>query len=186
MFKPLITIALIGIALMNYGNAIWIEAKAELAEFLIAKAWADTLDTGENHKPWNWADTWPVARIHHPASNTDLYVLEGAEGSSLAFAPAHQQGTALPGEGASIVGGHRDTHFEFLRDAQLKDELLIQGIDGYWKKYEISATEVRDSEKQVLLIDQDSRDLYLITCYPFEAVLPGGPLRYLVTASPTF
>lgn len=171
---------------MNYGNAIWIEAKAELAEFLIAKAWADTLDTGENHKPWNWADTWPVARIHHPASNTDLYVLEGAEGSSLAFAPAHQQGTALPGEGASIVGGHRDTHFEFLRDAQLKDELLIQGIDGYWKKYEISATEVRDSEKQVLLIDQDSRDLYLITCYPFEAVLPGGPLRYLVTASPTF
>lgn len=169
---------------MNYGSALWIEAKARLAQLLIEQAWEQTLTTGQRQKPWNWADTSPVARIYHPATDTDLYVLEGAEGNSLAFGPGHHQATARPGEGTSIIGGHRDTHFSFLREALLKDELLIQRMDGEWLQYEISDMEVRDSNKQLLVVDRDSHNLYLITCYPFEAIVPGGPLRYMVVAKP--
>lgn len=185
MAKTILGSLLILVLVMNYGNAIWIEAKAGLAQVLIANAWANTLHTGNIQKPWRWADTWPVARVRHPATNTDLYILEGSTGNALAFGPGHNPNSDLPGEGPSIIGGHRDTHFEFLKDAQLKDELLIQGMDGIWLTYQITDMEVRDSEKQLLMVDQDSDKLYLITCYPFDALLPGGPLRYLVIASPT-
>lgn len=169
---------------MNYGSALWIEAKARLAQVLIEQAWEQTLATGETHKPWSWADTWPVARIYHPPTNTDLYVLEGAEGNSLAFGPGHHQATALPGEGASIIGGHRDTHFKFLREAMLRDELLIQGLNGEWQQYEITNTEIRHSEQEPLFMNENSDTLYLVTCYPFDALVPSGPLRYLVIAKP--
>lgn len=188
MLKKLAVAALIAIALLNYSNVIRIEAKARLAQILIQDAWAETLSTGEIQKPWHWADTWPVARLRFPnhedgrENNIDLYVLEGAEGNSLAFGPGHHQGTELPGYGASIIGGHRDTHFEFLREAQLRDEFQLQRMDGTWKSYRIEQIEVRNSETQPLLIDQDSDALYLITCYPFDALIPGGPMRYLVVA----
>jgi len=169
---------------MNYGNAIWIEAKARLAQVLIEQAWQQTLETGETKKPWNWADTYPIARLHHPATGTDLYVLEGSEGNSLAFGPGHNQSTATPGQGASIIGGHRDTHFSFLREVLLKDELLLQGIDGNWQKYQIDTKEIRHSKKEPLVIDKSSDDLYLITCYPFDSLIPEGPLRYVVVATP--
>lgn len=183
--KKLITLLLIITATLNYGNALWIGAKAELAQVLIEDAWEKTLESGTDHKPWSWSDTWPVARIHHPASGTDLYILAGIEGNSLAFGPGHHQETALPGEGASLIGGHRDTHFSFLKEAQLKDELLIQGKDGRWRPYEITTAAIKDSEKEPLFIDENSNMLYLVTCYPFDALKAGGPLRYLVTATPT-
>lgn len=191
MLKKLAVCALVTITIANYSSAICIEAKARLAQILIQEAWAETLATGEAQKPWSWADTWPVARLrftNHEGqieSDIDLYILEGAEGNSLAFGPGHHQGTDLPGYGASIVGGHRDTHFEFLKEAQLRDELQVQRMDGQWKIYEIQTMEVRNSETEPLLIDQDSDALYLVTCYPFDAIIPGGPLRYLVVAKST-
>lgn len=194
MAKTSLGLFLALVLIMNYGNAIWIEAKAELAQLLIRYAWASSLHSGEPHKPWNWADTWPVARIRHPASQTDLYVLEGDAGQALAFGPGRQinsdsqdsylSNSYLPSKGPSIIGGHRNTHFEFLKEARLRDELLIQGMDGIWMEYEITDMQIRDSEKQMLIVDSQSNNLYLITCYPFDALLPGGTLRYLVTAVP--
>ena len=115
---------------MNFGNAFWINAKARLAQHLIESSWATSLDSGSPQPPWSWADTWPVARLQHAQTNTDLVVLAGADGSSLAFGPGHLSGTDSPGEGVSVIGGHRETHFRFLREVQLTDELFLQGKDG--------------------------------------------------------
>jgi hypothetical protein len=30
-------------------------------------------------------------------------------------------------------------------------------------------------------MDSDQSVVLLVTCYPFDAVMPGGPLRYVVT-----
>lgn len=168
---------------MNYGNALWIGAKARLAQELIESSWHDSLETGDSHPPWNWADTWPVARLQHASTGTDLFVLAGADGSSLAFGPGHLSGTDDPGKGVSVIGGHRDTHFRFLREVQLKDELLLQSKDGDWQRYIVDHIETVNSEDQTLMLPVDENRLILITCYPFDNWVPGGPMRYIVEAS---
>ena len=182
LVRGLLSILLLGICAMNFGNALWINAKARLAQHLIESSWTTTLDTGSHQIPWSWADTWPVARLRHSRSNTDLVVLSGADGSSLAFGPGHLSGTASPGEGVSVIGGHRDTHFRFLKEVRLKDELFLQGKNGNWQRYVIDVIETVNSEKEPLMLPIDENRLILITCYPFDSWIPGGPMRYIVEA----
>ena len=47
----------------------------------------------------------------------------------------------------------------------------------------VQATSVVDSRTAVIRTEDWSTSLVLVTCYPFDAVRPGGPLRYVVTAS---
>ncbi|BFM16649.1 hypothetical protein R50073_28320 [Maricurvus nonylphenolicus] len=189
--KTLLSGLLLAFTLWQWGQAGWIYAKAQLAQYLIADAWQSTLrsqqDSQQPKAPWPWADTWPVARMQVPAHNIDLYVLEGADGSALAFGPGHMQGTALPAShsnpGTSIIGGHRDTHFAFLADIQVGDMINIQNSQGNWQEYRISNTEIKNSETEPLFIQTDSNELLLITCFPFNAISAGGPLRFVVKAT---
>ena len=98
-------------------RAAYIHSKASLAQVLIRRAWAKASKKGDLPKPWPWADTAPVARLISRTHDVDLVVLAGSSGRTLAFGPGHITGTALPGShGNSAIGGHRDTHFHFLRD----------------------------------------------------------------------
>ena len=87
MIKYAFTIILVLIATASFGKAGWILLKAELAQYLIQSSWEETLATGANQKPWRWSDTWPVGKLVHAKSETQLYVLEGAQGNALAFGP---------------------------------------------------------------------------------------------------
>ena len=99
---------LLGICgLLLLADAAWIEAKAFLAQELIAAAWKHPRISV---LPWPWADHQPVARLWLGEGERPLYVLLGAQGNSLAFGPGRLHGSASPGYGGvSIVGGHRDT-----------------------------------------------------------------------------
>ena len=165
------------------GEGLYVHAKAQLAQVLVRSAWERTLAGERQVKPWPWADTWPVARLAVPDKNIDLYVLAGANGRTIAFGPGHMFGTALPGEkGNSVIGGHRDTHLNFLRDAKRGAELKVQRPDGVWRRFRVKAAEVLD-EKEIWVTRQDGATrMTLITCYPFDAVRAGGPLRYVVFA----
>jgi len=44
--------------------------------------------------------------------------------------------------------------------------------------------EVVDSRVQDLVIDPGMERISLVTCYPFDSLQTGGPLRYVVTALP--
>lgn len=169
----------------QWGGAGWIFAKAHLAQWLIANAWSSTLSQPHAQiKPWSWADTWPVARLQFPAQQVDLYVLAGDQGNALAFGPGLNLDTALPGAGMSVIGGHRDTHFRFLRHAVVNDHLSLQLADGRWRDYRIARIEVVNIELQPLLIEPDADLLLLVTCFPFDAINPNGPERLLVWAEP--
>lgn len=172
------------VVLWQWSSAGWIFAKAQVAQWLIADAWAETLVQQTPSKPWSWADTWPVARLQFPAHEVDLYVLAGAAGNSLAFGPGHHQGSALPGAGMSVIGGHRDTHFRFLKNIEVGDRLTLQLANSNFLHYRIDRTEVVDINRQPLFIAPDTRSLVLVTCYPFDALNPNGPLRLLVWAEP--
>lgn len=174
----------LAISLWQLGQGGYIQAKAWLAQVLIKQAWARTLEGEPQTKPWPWADTWPVARISVPGRDIERFVLAGANGRSIAFGPGHVFGTPLPGEaGNSVVGAHRDTHFAFLRDVRPGEEIVVQKSAGGTRRYRVTGAEIADkSETRVLAQAPGETRLTLITCYPFDALRAGGPLRYVVTA----
>lgn len=172
------------VVVSTWGNAATITAKAWLAKGLISKAWHSTLASAEpGHKPWPWADTWPVAVLRHPYSPDLLYVLEGGFGSALAFGPGHIIASAMPGEGgASVIAGHRDTHFDFLQQLKAGNRLELQDAHSQWHTYVVASTHIVDSREGEWALPEGTEELHLITCYPFDAAVPGGPLRYVVVA----
>jgi len=175
---------LAGVGLWQLGQGAWIYVKARLAQRLLQRAWARTLRGEPEARPWPWADTWPVARLQVPAHGVDLIVLTGVSGRTLAFGPGHAPGSAVPGaHGTAIVTGHRDTHFRFLERVQQGDAIIVEGPDRRRSRLRVQETSVVDSRTAVIRNEDRSAGLALVTCYPFDAVRPGGPLRYVVTAS---
>jgi sortase A len=178
-----IVAALLVISSFFFGKAGWIHAKAQLAYFLIDSAWARTCDGKGNVKPWGWADTWPVARLRAPRLKVNQVILSGATGRTLAFAPGHHAGSARPGTaGNTVIAGHRDTHFAFLKQLQPGDLLTLETSDGCLHPYRIATIGVYHQDRTELLQPTAERVLTLVTCYPFDAIVPGGPLRYVVRA----
>ena len=171
------------LGLEQLGQGAWIHVKARLAQHLLQRAWARTARGETRARPWPWADTWPVARLRVPAHGVDLIVLSGVSGRTLAFGPGHVPGSAAPGApGTAIVTGHRDTHFRFLEYMKPGDELLVELPGGRPTRLRIEGVSVVDSRTAVIRSEDRSAGLILMTCYPFDAVVPGGPLRYVVTA----
>ena len=82
-----------------------------------------------------------------------------------------------------MISGHRDTHFNFLKNLQAGDRLIVQTKDRT-QHFEVIAAEIVDSRTSELVIEPATSRISLVTCYPFDAPLAGGPLRWVVTALP--
>lgn len=178
-----VMVSLLAIGLWQVWEGSWIYAKAGLAQLLLQRAWARALAGDPMPKPWPWADTWPVARLHMQRPAADLIVLAGAYGRTLAFGPAHVGSTALPGrEGTMVLTGHRDTHFRFLKDVKPNDRFDLTGTDGTIRQYRVIERLILDSRRDLIPIRHGRPDLVLVTCFPFDAIRAGGPLRYVVRA----
>ncbi|MEL6869975.1 MAG: class GN sortase [Pseudomonadota bacterium] len=179
--------AVLAVGMISMADGLYIPAKAMLAQQLLQRAWqrgerSPAIDTDEL-RPWPWADTFPVARLTSDATDDEVFVLSGGSGRTLAFGPGHLQTSALPGHvGNSVIAGHRDTHFRFLADVALGDNLVVDRRDGERVVYEIVALDVVDARRAQIALDGAAPTLTLITCYPFDAITPGGPLRYVVSA----
>jgi sortase A len=175
--------AAIGIALVLQGA--WIPAKACLGQLLLERAWRQSLFSGEEKtvRPWSWADTWPVARLEVPAHGLERIVLEGATGRTLTWGPGRHAGSAAIGApGNTVLSGHRDTHFAFLKRLAIGDRLSLQGRNGVHHSYTVTAARVVHERDLSPLAASDEARVTLITCFPFDSPVPGGPLRYVVTA----
>ncbi len=167
------------LAMSQLGTGVYIQLKAALAQQLIARAWEQPGPA----QPWPWADTQPVARLEWPARARSLYVLSGGRGNALAFGPAHDPASDAPGSpGLSIIGGHRDTHFALLADVKPGEPLLLHSKDGTARRYQVTSSFIADTRRGPLRAAGDG--LLLVTCYPFDALRGGGPLRYVVVARP--
>lgn len=178
----LAAICLLG-ALWHGGQAAYLHAKAALGQELLLRAWEASRASGDAVNPWPWADTHPVARLRAPERNVDLLVLAGANGRTLAWGPAHVDGTAKPGaRGNAVVTGHRDTHFAFLRHLQRGEPLVVEAADGTTRRYRVERTFVAERTALALPADERASTLALVTCFPFDAIDPGTRMRYVVVA----
>ena len=173
---------LLCLGVWQLGQGAYIPAKAWLAQALMQRAWQRAESGAANPPPWPWADTWPIAKLT-TKDGFELIVLEGASGRTLAFGPGHVSASAMPGAaGNSIIGGHRDTHFRFLEYLQAGDRLSVETPDGNEHVFQVTAMDIVDARHGSLWLDAAQPTLTLVTCYPFNARTPGGPLRYVVTA----
>ena len=170
------------IGLGQLASAGWIHAKAIVAQHLIAAAWEQARTGGPSRRPWPWADMRPIARLTLPGRGVELFVLDTASPRALAFGPAHVGGTAAPGAwGNTVIVAHRDTHFKFLRNVAVDDEIDVEAALGRRARYRVREVAVVDQE-ETRVLEADVAQLTLITCYPFDAVQPGTRLRYVVIA----
>ena len=183
MRRFLIAPMLIFAGLLFCGQGIYIHAKAILAQLLLERAFAETIATGQEVKPWSWADTWPVARISVKRINASAIALAGSSGQALAFGPGHVERTADAGEpGVAIYSAHRDTHFRFLKDVVMGDEVDITRQDGKTFHYRVDGASVVRFDALTIDPAGEAHELILSTCWPFDA-LTSGPLRYVLHAT---
>jgi sortase A len=154
--------------------------KAELAQWLIERSWQQTREGNEDARPWPWADTRAVGVLTVPGLKIRQVILEGNSSRNLAFGPVLLKG----GVGQDLViSGHRDTHFKFLQNLETGDHLTVQTRNST-QQYEVVAAEIIDSRALELVIEPGTSRISLVTCYPFNTPLAGGPLRWVVTALP--
>jgi sortase A len=183
MPRRLIAVILALAGLVLFGQGIYIHAKALLAQVLLQRAFAETIETGRAIKPWSWADTWPVARIEIKRLHASAIVLAGSSGQALAFGPGHVELTPDAGEpGVAVYSAHRDTHFRFLKDVAIGDEIVITRSDGKVFRFRADASSVVRFDAPGIDPLADGHELVLSTCWPFDAAMP-GPMRYLLHAT---
>ncbi|GGB72848.1 class GN sortase [Shewanella inventionis] len=184
-------IILLGLGLIVQGG--YMQAKAHFAQFLIERAFEQTLVDNQPHKPWSWADTHPVAKMRllqthaqgTQALGPDLYVLAGASGRNLAFGPSLMLGGAGVGEqGNTIIAGHRDSHFMRLQYVNVGDMIELYSATGKLQVYQITTTQVVHETATEVLNQTENSQLTLITCYPFDQLSGNAQYRYIVQAKP--
>jgi sortase A len=181
-------ILLLAVGSVFSGRALYLHAKAQLAKFLIRKAWNQSLKTGRPQAPWSWSDTYPVARLRIPQLNYDEFVLEGATPRALAFGPARMQSGAAMGEpGNILLAGHRTSWFHRLEGIAINDRIEMEWFDKHGglrrQVYRVEAIRIVEPKDIAMLASTPQDALTLITCYPFGPS-PCSPKRFMVRGVP--
>ncbi len=171
---------LVAAGLVLVAQAAWIPAKAALAQVLLERAFTKSLAEGRPVRPWPWADTVPVARLH--LAGSDFIALAGSSGQALAFGPGHVEGTPEPGEpGTTVYAAHRDTQFSVLGRLKSGDLIAVTRRDGQTFHYRVTGSRIARFDQSGIDPDAPGRRLALTTCWPLDAVTQ-GPERLIVEA----
>jgi len=120
-----------------------------------------------------------LGRISFPRLGEQLFVFTGT--TSLHRGPVWLIDSAIPGQiGNTVIAGHRDTHFRFLKDIRIGDRIRVEsGGATHW--FTVISTRIVSPRDLSPLRQGQSPELTLITCYPFYYVGP-APKRFIVRA----
>lgn len=182
-------------ALMGVGV---MQAKAQLAQWLVARSWEAGVQAGEPLSPWPWSDAKVAARLDMVELSQSSYVFDSDNPSALAFGPGwsvlssrgQRQTVELGMVGQPmfsdvlVVSAHRDTHFSGLDDLRTGMSLRLSTVAETHGEWRVRRAYVVDSRRGRLGFQVAPGDLLLVTCYPLDAFFPGGPLRWVVHATP--
>lgn len=172
---------LMGAALI--GRDAYFVGKDGLGEMLIASAFERSMEDGEPHLPWSWADTYPVGELIVPRLEVRRHILAGAGASTLGWGLGHVSGTRpLGAPGVAVVAGHRDQEFRFLEDVLPGDTFRLRTPSGDLR-YRVVAQSIHHHDDLRVLEDRGPSRLRLVTCYPIRGLRPTS-LRWVVSLEP--
>ena len=180
--RSLSALAILVAGALIAAQALFIPAKAQVAQALMANAWEHQLSTGDPARPWPWADFTPAAKLSFPSQHKTVLALTDAAGESLAFGPTLMAASAKPGEpGVAVFAAHRDTHFSFLDKVRPGDSVTVETPEGA-HVFRVSHSEVvRWNVSGIHPRDGGAPRIALVTCWPLDAKMH-GPMRYVVWA----
>lgn len=178
--RRFLILSLLLVAAWQLGSAGWIQAKAGLGQWLLERAWQRALEGGEAVEPWPGAVSHPVARLRMPRLSIDRLVLEGLDTPVMAWGP----GMAVGEGGHRVLAAHRDTHFSFLRAVEPGDRFELIDAEGRRQWWQVETIRVLDSRTTGIDLDWPETAMTLITCYPFDTPVAGGPERLVVRLRP--
>ena len=163
--------------LIILGRPIYYYMKSVCAQIMLERAWEITKRTGQPTKAWTWADTLPVANLTIPKIGLNQIVLEGEQNEAMNFGPAliKEQSNNI------IISGHRDSFFRNLEKLNEGDIISLELLNSN-DNYIINNIVITNPEDTRWLEDTPSKNLTLITCYPFNFV-GDAPERYIVVAN---
>jgi sortase A len=178
--RSLSALALLVAGALIAAQALYIPAKAQVAQVLMSSAWERQLSTGDPARPWPWADFTPTARLSFPAQHQTVLALTDAAGESLAFGPTLMAASVDPGgRGVAVFAAHRDTHFAFLQGVKAGDLVTVETANGA-RTFTITHSEVvRWDQSGIVPNDGGPPRIALVTCWPLDAKTP-GPMRFVV------
>ncbi len=163
------------ISAITIGQIFYMKGKAVVAQWLLERAWQQQLEQKERKttgvKPWPWADMYPIAKLDIPSQGQSFVIVNTDSGQALAFAPGLN---GVSNRNNYIISGHNDTHFKQLGKLTKSDEITLTTLNNnriQSKRFYVLHTEVFDSKKSQLMLDQSNEQaqLLLITCYPFHS-----------------
>lgn len=161
----------------------YLYAKSVIAQVLLNHAWYKSQQLDDDFLPWQWSDSYPIAKLSYPKSNQSWIVLSGMTGRAMAFAPSWLEDSAGPNQyGNTIISAHNDSHFSVLESAEIGDQFLLEDKSGEVLSYRIASIDIV-SEKDVSPYQfEDETMITLITCYPFQATNLSKTERLVVQA----
>lgn len=178
--RALVLCSLMTVGALQIGQGMSVQAKAWLGQWLLERAWTAGTSSGVAESPWPGAVGRPIVRLKMPRLGIDRLVLDSADTPVLAWGPGLEAGPA----GHRLIAAHRDTHFRFLEHVSEGDRMVIETLDGPSEHWQVVERRIVDARTTRLDMNLPEERLSLITCYPFDAVRAGGPLRLLLTLKP--
>ena len=159
--------------------------KASRAQRLLRRAWAATQAEGVPVKPWPWADTWPIARLSMPdrgirpdRPRRRERALDGVRPGS---GRGHRAARHLGQHGPERAPRHPVPLPRGASPPATSFASRTRAARGTTTRSETRSSSAREAVE--ILWDTDNSLLTLVTCYPFDALVPGSPLRYVVRAA---
>jgi sortase A len=159
----------------------YINAKASVAQLLLARSFDALRNHGKPSRPWPWADFQAVARVRIERIGLDVIALDNASPRHLAFGPTLSRIT-LSGGTLNLLNAHRDTHFAQLAQVRENDQITLETA-GNTRRYRVRST-IITATPSIHFDNPAPGALALSTCWPFDAVNPHGPQRFVVLAEP--
>ncbi len=168
----------VGASLVLWGFGI--VASAEIGQQEIQNEWAapksiSVVDARKENP------TGLIARLEFKRLQREVFVLDGREPSNLKRGPVWLRESAPLGSGGNtVVAGHRDTHFRFLKDIAIGDRIGVEHGERQGE-FRVSGIHIVTPDERRLLAPVKRDVITFVTCYPFHTV-GRAKKRMIVTA----